>query len=63
MRSGVGLGMAFEFLDLHSVDHTPAADQTFFLCFLGYWAQTIVGAAYGFVIYNSTCFLKNKPIC
>lgn len=46
--TGVGLGMAFEFLDLHSVDHTPAADQTFFLCFLGYWAQTLVGAAFAF---------------
>ena len=46
--TGVGLGMAFEFLDLNSVDHTPAADQTFFLCFLGYWAQTLVGAAYAF---------------
>jgi drug/metabolite transporter (DMT)-like permease len=30
------------------VDHTPAADQTFFLCFLGYWAQTLVGAAFAF---------------
>ena len=48
--TGVGLGMAFEFLDLYSIDSTPAAGETFFLCFIGYWAQTIFGGAYAFTV-------------
>mmetsp|Transcript_29124 Transcript_29124/g.37579 ORF Transcript_29124/g.37579 Transcript_29124/m.37579 type:complete len:384 (+) Transcript_29124:117-1268(+) len=44
--TGIALGMAFEFLDLYSKDETPAADETFFLCFIGYWAQTIVSGTY-----------------
>ena len=46
------LGMAYEYLDLNSTDATPAADKTFFLCFLGYWAQAIVGVGYAFTRPN-----------
>lgn len=38
--SGIALGMCFEVLDLHA---GPAKDSTFFLCFIGYWSQAIVG--------------------
>jgi len=42
--TGVGVGMSFEYLALQSKDgRSPAAANTFLLCFIGYWAQTIVG--------------------
>merc|ERR1711865_613859 len=41
--TGVGLGMCWEFLELHA---GPAKPQTFLTCFIGYWAQVIVGGAY-----------------
>eukprot|EP00751_Fragilariopsis_kerguelensis_P036426 CAMPEP_0170939898 /NCGR_PEP_ID=MMETSP0735-20130129/22288_1 /TAXON_ID=186038 /ORGANISM="Fragilariopsis kerguelensis, Strain L26-C5" /LENGTH=152 /DNA_ID=CAMNT_0011345527 /DNA_START=12 /DNA_END=467 /DNA_ORIENTATION=- len=50
--TGVGLGMSFEYLDLQSNDgHSPAAAETFFLCFIGYWSQTIVGGGYVFFLW------------
>jgi len=44
--------VSYEFLDLHSKDHRPAADLTFFLCVIGYWSQSLVGAAYAATIDN-----------
>jgi len=41
--TGVGLGMCWEFLELHA---GPAKPQTFLTCFIGYWAQVIVGGSY-----------------
>lgn len=50
--TGVGLGMSFEYLALQSANgHSPAAADTFFLCFIGYWAQTIVGGGYVFCLW------------
>ena len=36
--TGIALGMLFEFLKLHA---GPAKDTTFFLCFVGYWFQSL----------------------
>lgn len=44
--TGVGLGMSFEFMDLHSSKHAPASGESFFLCLVGYWSQTILGGLY-----------------
>ena len=41
--SGVAVGMCFEVLDVHA---GPAAELTFFLPFLGYWAQALIGGAW-----------------
>lgn len=30
--TGVGLGMTFEFMELHSSQHAPASGDSFFLC-------------------------------
>ena len=50
--TGVSLGLAFEFLDLQSKDGKPVAEETFFLCFVGYWAQTIVGGLYTLYLWH-----------
>ena len=44
--TGIGLGMSFEFMELHSSKHKPAADKSFFLCLIGYWSQTVLGGLY-----------------
>jgi hypothetical protein len=49
--TGVGLGLSFEFLILQSNDYKPVAEETFFLCFIGYWAQTLVGLLYTASLY------------
>ena len=41
--TGVLLGVSFELLDTHA---GPARSQTFFLAFVGYWAQFIVAGIY-----------------
>ena len=41
--SGIGLGCCFELLDTHA---GPAKSQTFFLAFVGYWAQFFVSGLY-----------------
>ena len=42
--TGVGLGLCYEFLEIHSLHHAPgAASDTFFLCLIGYWSQALVG--------------------
>merc|ERR1711871_617097 len=45
--TGVGLGLCYEFLELNSLNHAPAASaSSFFLCFIGYISQTLVAGAY-----------------
>ena len=47
--TGVGLGLCYEFLELHSLHHKPgAASGTFFLCLIGYFSQAVVSGAYAF---------------
>lgn len=47
--TGVGLGMSFEFMELHSPKHAPADPKSFFLCLIGYWSQSILGGGYALV--------------
>lgn len=49
--TGVGLGLSFEFLDLQSKNGKPVSEDSFFLCFVGYVAQTLVGTLY--TLYSS----------
>jgi drug/metabolite transporter (DMT)-like permease len=61
--SGIGLGLAFEFLDLNSADgHTPAAGKTFFLCLVGYWSQVIVGGVYALSRPNAFRGAWTRPV-
>eukprot|EP00943_MAST-04B_sp_MAST-4B-sp1_P000005 g5.t1 len=47
--TGVGLGLCYEFLEIHSLHHAPgAAEDSFFLCLIGYWAQAIVGFLFAY---------------
>ena len=41
--TGVGLGMTFEYMELHSPKHAPASGDSFFLCLIGYWSQSVLG--------------------
>lgn len=51
--TGVGLGLCYEFLEIHSLHHAPgAASDSFFLCLIGYWAQAIVGFLFAFTQKN-----------
>jgi len=60
--TGVGLGMAFEFLDLHSSKHAPASSSSFFLCLIGYWSQTILGGLYALTRPNPLRGSWTKPV-
>lgn len=40
--TGISIGMSFEFLQLHA---GPARYETFFLAFLGYWAQVLTSGS------------------
>ena len=51
--TGVGLGLCYEFLEIHSLHHAPgAASDTFFLCLIGYWSQALVGFLFAFTQKN-----------
>ena len=52
--TGIGIGLCFEYLALQSTTVGPQPQPaTFFLCFLGYWAQTIVsGLVVGYLWWH-----------
>jgi drug/metabolite transporter (DMT)-like permease len=60
--SGVGLGLCYEFLELHSLHHAPgAAADTFFLCLIGYVSQALVSGAFAFSRPNPLQGSWTKP--
>ena len=41
--TGIGLALAWEQMVIHA---GPASEETFFVCLIGYWAQTLVGGGW-----------------
>ena len=61
--TGVGLGLCYEFLELHSLHHAPgAAADTFLLCLIGYVSQAIVSGAFAFSRPNPLQGSWTKPV-
>ena len=61
--TGVGLGLCYEFLEIHSFHHAPgAASDTFFLCPIGYWSQAIVSFCFALTLPKPWRGAWTKPI-
>lgn len=61
--TGVGLGLCYEFLEIHSFHHAPGASaDSFFLVLLGYWSQALFGFAFAFSKTNFMEGAWSKPV-
>jgi drug/metabolite transporter (DMT)-like permease len=61
--TGVGLGLCYEFLEIHSNNHSPGASaQSFFLCLLGYFSQAVFGGIFAFCQKDPLKGSWTKPI-
>ena len=61
--TGVGLGLCYEFLEIHSLHHAPgAASDTFFLCLIGYWSQAIVSFCFALTLPKPWRGAWTKPV-